>query len=142
AQEAGPLPDPSQQTASDRAVPHLSVGPVHLPVTMLYVAPLLWSPAEPGQFPLFYPLQAGAVRRVESGLPGGRAGSSAARAPNCWRGLLTASLRWLRLRQTPRLARIQGWGTARTCLARSSPHREPGDFGAVPRCGGGRPGMP
>ena len=44
-EEAGPVLHPSQKTARDCAVPHLPVGSVHLPVTMLYFAPLLWSSA-------------------------------------------------------------------------------------------------
>ena len=44
-EEAGPVPHPSQKTARDCAVPHLPVGSVHLPVTMLYLAPLLWPSA-------------------------------------------------------------------------------------------------
>ena len=35
----------SQKTARDCAVPRLPVGSVHLPMTMLYLAPLLWSSA-------------------------------------------------------------------------------------------------
>jgi len=47
------------------------------------------------------------------------------------------------LGHTPRRTAVsphRGWGTARTCLARSSPHHEPGDAGAVPRPGSARPG--
>src|SRR5262249_5396820 len=36
----------------------------------------------------------------------------------------------------------RGWETARTCPARSSPHREDGGAGAAPRYGHGRPGAP
>jgi hypothetical protein len=44
-EEAGPVLHPSQKTASDCAVPDLTVGSVHLPATMLYLASLLWSSA-------------------------------------------------------------------------------------------------
>jgi len=106
---AGPVLHPSQKTARDCAVPHLPVGSVHLPVTMLYLAPLLWPSAWPGQFLLFtrfrlVPFAAWKVGASGEGvLRRGPHGGA-----DCWCGLLAASLRWLCRGQTPRLARIQG----------------------------------